>query len=80
MYLYWLQNGIKYLKDIYHDTKNKIYPFERLNDIYNLPDSDFLKYLTLTQSIPSPWKTALRYDNINNLEPPTIFSQVIKTQ
>lgn len=80
MYLNWYEKGIKHLKDIYNDATNKIHSFDRLKGIYNLPDSDFLKYLTLTQSIPREWKLALKNENINTPDTQTIFSLIIKTQ
>ena len=37
IYLYRYQKGIKYFRDIYNDTTNKLYTFERLKDIFDLP-------------------------------------------
>ena len=43
VYANWYQNGIKFIRDIYNDTCKHIYPFSRLKEIYNLPESDCFK-------------------------------------
>ena len=45
--------------------------------MYNLPESDFFKYLSLVNSIPSIWKTRTRNENINIPETPKLFSQIL---
>ena len=45
--------------------------------MYNLPESDFLKYLSLVNSIPSIWKTRTRNENINIPETSNLFSQIL---
>ena len=72
MFPNWFHNGIKVLKDIYDDASKKFYPFSRLREIYNLPEGDFLKYLTLTHSIPHSWKTNIKNENTNTPNPNTI--------
>ena len=73
----WYQNGIKFIRDIYNDTGKHIYPFSRLKERYNLPESDVLKYLSLVNSIPSIWKTRTRNENINIPETSNLFSQIL---
>ena len=65
IYKNWYQKGIKYFKDIYDDITKTIHPYDRLKDLYHLPDSDFLKYLALIQSIPKRWKTNIKHENTN---------------
>ena len=80
MFSNWLHNGIKVLKDIYDDASKKFYPFNRLREIYNLPEGDFLKYLTLTHSIPHSWKTNIKNENTNTPNPNTILRQLMNTK
>ena len=42
-YANWYQNGIKFIRDIYNDIGKHIYPFSRLKETYNLPESDLFK-------------------------------------
>ena len=35
----WYQNGIKFIRGIYNDTGKHIYPFSRLKEMHNLPES-----------------------------------------
>ena len=80
MFPNWFHNGIKVLKDIYDDASKKFYPFSRLREIYNLPEGDFLKYLTLTHRIPHSWKTNIKNENTNTPNPNTILRQLMNTK
>ena len=77
-YKSWLQLGIKKIKDIY-DSRHKIfYTFERLKQIYNISNSEFLNYFTITQSIPKTWKHIIKTQNINEILKPPLIYQVKK--
>ena len=73
MFSNWFRNGIKAFKDIYDDAPKKCYPYSRLQDIYNLPEGDLLKYLTLIHSIPPSWKTNIKNENTNIPNPHTMY-------
>ena len=60
MYTNWFSNGIKYFEDVYNTTAKALYLYRRLSEKYNLPESDFLKYLTLIHSIPLHGKLILK--------------------
>ena len=60
MYTNWFSNGIKYFEDVYDITAKALYSFRRLSEKYNLPEGDFLKYLTLIHSIPKHGKLTLK--------------------
>ena len=77
MYKNLYQAGIKYLKYIYDYTTKKIYSFETLRELYNLPCHDFLKYISLIQSIPNNWKRQLKHENINVPCTSTILNQLL---
>ena len=58
MFANWFQNGIKFFKDIYDDVTKNVYPYCKLREINNnLPEGDFVNYLTLIHNIPNSWKT-----------------------
>ena len=78
IYKIWYQKGIKYFKDIYDDITKTIHLYDRLKDLYHLPDTDFLKYLALIQSIPKRWKTNIKHENTNIPMALTTINQVIK--
>ena len=82
MFSSWFHNGIKVFKNIYDDASEKFYPFSRLREIYNLPEGDFLKYLTLIHSIhvPHSWKTNIKNENTNTTNPHTIVRQLMNTK
>ena len=81
MFANWFNNGIKFFKDIYDDVTKKVYPYSKLREINNnLPEGDFLNYLTLIHNIPNSWKTNIKNENINTPKPTTILSQLIKKQ
>ena len=52
----WQNSGIKYVKDMFDNDRQRFYTFATLKEKYNLPSSDFLKYLTILNSIPNAWK------------------------
>ena len=37
----WYHNGIKFSKDIYDDVTKKVYSYNRLREIKNIPEGDF---------------------------------------
>ena len=78
IYKNWYQKGIKYFKDIYDDITKTIRPYDRLKDLYHLPDTDFLKYLALIESIPKRWKTNIKHENTNIPMALKTINQVIK--
>ena len=80
MYKNWYQAGIKYLKDICDYTTTKIYSFETLRELYNLPCHDFLKYISLIQSIPNNWKRQLKHENVNVPCTSTILNQLLNVR
>ncbi|MCG7875526.1 MAG: reverse transcriptase domain-containing protein [Candidatus Thiodiazotropha endolucinida] len=79
MFLNWYYKGIKYIKDIFNDNEKKLLSFTNIKERYNIPENDFLKYLTLIYSIPNRWKTNLQNENIDTPIAPTLISQVMKS-
>ena len=72
-YKNWIQSGIKYVKDIF--DRQAYYTFRKLQDNYNLPNTDYLRYLSLVNSIAKDWKSKLRRENSNILAETQILSQ-----
>lgn len=56
MFNNWQLSGIKYVKDLFNNDRQSFYTFVALKEKFNLPSSDFLKYLSILNSIPSTWK------------------------
>ena len=47
-YKSWFQSGIKYVKDIFdHETKT-YHSFKIMQNTFDLPNTDYLRYLSLT--------------------------------
>ena len=80
MFANWYHNGIKFFKDIYDDVTKKVYSYNRLREIKNLPEGDFLNYYTLIHNIPYSWKTNIKNENENTPKPTTILNQLMKTE
>ena len=51
-YKNWFQSGIKYVKDIFDHEKKVYHSFRKMQNNFNLPNTDYLKYLSLINSIP----------------------------
>ena len=70
------------MKDIYDYSAKKIYTFDKLKELYNVPNNDFLKYLSLVQSISNFWKLQLKHENgrpnQNDVVKPTSSSKTNK--
>lgn len=73
MFNKWFQSGIKYIRDIYDQNGHTFYSFGRLREVYNLSNTDFLKYISLISSIPKEWKNKIRAENI-------ILTQLLKVK
>ena len=80
MYTNWFSNGIKYFEDVYDITTKALYSYRRLREKYNLPEGDFLKYLTMIHSIPNAWKTNIKNENVNIPKRPSILDQITKSK
>ena len=60
------QKSFETLIDVLENFRNvskKFHSFEKLKELHNVPNEDFLKYLSLVQSIPKYWKTQLKQEN-----------------
>ena len=56
----WQQSGIKYVKDVFDNDRQSFYTFAALKEKFDLPSSDFLKYLSILNSLPNAWKRSLK--------------------
>ena len=66
------------MKDIYDYLAKKIYTFDKLKELYNVPNNEFLKYLSLVQSIPNFWKSQLKHENSLVPIKMTLLSQLLR--
>ena len=58
-YQNWLDKGIKTFEDIFDNRSKTFYTFEFMQYLYNIPANDFMKYLSLINSIPKEAKQIL---------------------
>ena len=81
-YLSWFDHGVKLLKDIYNSHTNQFYTFIELVDKYNLPTTDFLKYMSLISCIPMVLKNKLvtNVNHTHHISQFYIYKQMLKTQ
>ena len=49
------------MKDIYDQQNQRYYSFYKLQEKFNLPAREFLRYMSLINSIPKDWKYKLRH-------------------
>ena len=61
-YKEWFQLGIKHIKDIYDQQNQGYYSFYKLQEKFNLPATEFLRYMSLINSIPKDWKYKLKHE------------------
>ena len=61
-YKEWFQLGIKHIKDIYNQQNQRYYSFYKLQEKFNLPATEFLRYMSLINSIPKDWKYKLKHE------------------
>ena len=59
-YSTWLDKGIKSLEDIFDNRTKQFYTFKFIQFLYGISKDDYLKYLTLINSIPKEIKQALK--------------------
>ena len=55
-YKEWFQLGIKHIKDIYDQQNQRYYSLYKLQEKFNLPATEFFRYMSLINSIPKDWK------------------------
>ena len=61
-YKEWFQLGIKHIKDIYDQQNQTYYSVYKLQEKFNLPATEFLRYMSLINSIPKDWKYKLKHE------------------
>ncbi len=72
-------NGeIKYIEHIYDYRTNTFFDFTKIKQLYNVSNSDYLKYFKLISSIPQTWRARLRNETINTQN--NIVPLLIKVQ
>ena len=68
-YRTWLEKGIQSYGDIFDLRTKTFYTFDMMQHLYGIPNTDYMKYLSLTNSIPPDAKLHIR--DTNNTPPPT---------
>ena len=66
------------MKDIF-DHETKVYhSFRKMQNNFNLPNIEYLKYLSLINIIPKDWKRKLNHENSNIPADTKILDQLQK--
>ena len=69
--------GLKYINQVFDNRLRLFYTFQYIKNVYALNASDFLKYHTLIQSIPTHWKAKLKIENnLNNNTQQNLLTQI----
>ena len=77
----WFEHGIKYVHDILNPQTRQRYNFIDLINIYNLPPSDFLNFMSLISCLRTTCKQNMETQfNIANNNNKTVFSKIMKTK
>ena len=76
----WYQKGIKYLEHVFDYRTKTLYNFENFKYLYDINNSDFLKYYQLITSIPENLKLVLANTNMVYNRGETMFEKVIKAK
>ena len=61
----WLEKGIMFIEHIFDYRNKQFYKFEHLQNLYDIPRNDYLKYHRLISSIPPLWKNKLKNEEID---------------
>ncbi|MES9884044.1 MAG: reverse transcriptase domain-containing protein [Sedimenticola sp.] len=61
----WDERGIKYIEHIYDYRTKTFFEFTYIKQLYNVSNSDYLKYFKMISTIPQTWRARLRNETIN---------------
>ena len=73
----WFERGIKYVHDFFNPQTRQWYNFIDLINIYNLPPSDFLNFMSLISCLRSTCKQFIAANNKNSY---SIYDKIMKTK
>ena len=59
----WYIKGIKQIEHKYDYRIKRFYPFKQVQNLYDIPRNDFLKYFHIVTHIKSEWKNILKEEN-----------------
>ena len=78
-YKNWYEKGIKTFEHIFDYRNNSFYDFERIEYLYNIRQTDVLKYHTLIKSIPIEIKERLIREGITYTENISLKSKILES-
>ena len=79
-YRNWLNKGIKTFEDIFDTRTKQYFSFKFIQYIYSIPRNDYLKYLSLINSIPNDIKNNLTHDSIGKSLNMHLLEKVLATK
>ena len=77
-YQSWFERGIQHIEHLYDYRKKEFYNFKDFCELYNIHQSQFLKYHQLLARITTIWKDKLKLESINAQNETTLFDNFIK--
>ena len=76
----WFEKGIKLIKHIFDYRTKDFYSFKDMVYIFNIPETDFLKYNSLKYSIPKKLKLLLNETNINQEARSSLLENMVNSK
>ena len=78
-YKTWFDRGITQIEHIFNYRNKHFHTFTELQELYDLPRSDFLKYHTLVGCIPKCWKEKINNEERSYVPPSYLINRITPT-
>ena len=72
----WFENGILLIEHIFDYRRNIIYTFEQLQWLYDLSDTEYFDYITLTHCKPNERKENVNHEQMTYIQPTSPISLI----
>ena len=73
----WLDKGIVFIEQIYDYRNKQFFSFNEIQNLYSVPQTDFLSYYQLTTCVPKQWKVQLTSEGIQYRAPDYLFEKIV---
>ena len=73
----WLEKGIVFIEHIYDYRNKRFYSFDEVQNLYNVPQTDFFSYHQIIACIPTEWKNKLKEEEMNYRAPEYLFEKLV---
>ena len=79
-YKIWAEKNIKFISQLFNYRYKCFYTFDSFKRVFNLDQSDFLRYYTIIASIPSQWKRKLKTETEDAPRLNLLINDIVKQQ